>query len=204
MKPRMKKLLATFAIATLALAATVHAQTADPKLEWASKAVALQQGPELERLVSQLADSATQDILQNWGPKLQSDVAPAKMEQAKDSLNAELKKYFGDVSKTINDKVNKVSAAALVPAYMERFSLDELKQLVAFFESPIIKKYQSAAPELSNIFVRQLIEETRTDVVARSRQFDDAAAKIIATAPASRAPTANPAAAGKSKPPVKK
>ena len=200
MKPRMKKIIATFAIAGLALSATVNAQTADPKLEWATKAVALQQGPELERLIGQLADSATQDILQNWGPKLQSDVPPAKMEQAKERLNIELKKYFDDVSTTINGKAGKVSANALIPAYMERFTLDELKQLVAFFESPAIKKYQSAAPELGSLFVKQLIEETRSDVIVRSRQFDDAATKIIGTAPAPR----TPAATDKSKPPVKK
>ena len=200
MKPRMKKLIATFAIAGLALSATVHAQTADPKLEWAAKAVALQQGPELERLIGQLADSATQDILQNWGPKLQSDVPPAKMEQAKESLNTELKKYFDDVSTTINSKAGKVSVNALIPAYMERFTLEELKQLVAFFESPAIKKYQSAAPELGSLFVKQLIEETRSDIIVRTRQFDGAATKIIGTAPAPR----TPAATDKSKPPVKK
>ena len=199
----MKKTLMIFAVASLALSATVHAQTTDPKLEWASKAVALQQGPELERLVNQLADSATQDILQNWASRLQSDVAPAKMAQSKESLNAELKKYFDDVSQTINAKVAKVSTAALVPAYMERFSVDELKQLVAFFESPAIKKYQVAGPELANLFVRQLIEETRADVTARTRQFDDAAAKIIGV-PAARTPPARPAATDKSKPSVKK
>ena len=162
--------------------------------------MALQQGPELERLIGQLADSATQDILQNWGPKLQSDVPPAKIEQAKERLNIELKKYFDDVSTTINGKAGKVSANALIPAYMERFTLDELKQLVAFFESPAIKKYQSAAPELGSLFVKQLIEETRSDVIVRTRQFDDAATKIIGTAPAPR----TPAATDKSKPPVKK
>ena len=199
----MKNFLMAFVTAGLTLSAAVQAQTPDPKLEWATKAVALQQGPELERLVSQLADSATQDILQNWGPKLQSDVPPAKMEQAKEGLNTELKKYFDDVAKTINGKVAKVSTNSLIPAYMERFSLDELKQLVAFFESPAIKKYQSAAPELGNLFVKQLIEETRVDVTARTRQFDDAATKIIGAAPAPRAPAAGPAA-DRSKPPVKK
>jgi hypothetical protein len=199
----MKKIIATFAIAGVVLSAAVNAQTVDPKLEWAAKAVALQQGPELERLVGQLADSATQDILQNWGPRLQSDVPPARIEQAKEGLNAELKKYFDDVSYTISNKVSKASNTALIPAYMERFSLDELKQIVAFFESPAVKKYQLAAPELGNLFVKQLIEETRADVSARTRQFDDAATKIMGAAPAPRSPTAGPAA-GKSKPPVKK
>ncbi len=190
-------------MAIMAFSAAVHAQTADPKLEWATKVVALQQGPELERLVGQLADSATQDILQNWGPKLQSNVPPAKMAQAKEGLNTELKKYFDDVSKTINSKVSQVSSSALIPAYMERFSLDELKQLVAFFESPAIKKYQSAAPELGSLFVKQLIQETNADVIARTRQFDDAATKIVGGAPANKAPAAAPNA-DKSKPPAKK
>ncbi len=197
----MKKLLTAIALSCLALTTIAQAQSADPKLEWATKAVALQQGPELERLVGQLADSATQEILQNWGAKLQSDVPPAKMEQAKEGLNNELKKYFDDVSKTISGKVSKVSTTALIPAYMERFTLDELKQLVAFFESPASKKYQAAAPELGNIFVRQLIDETRADVTARSRQFDDVATKIVGSTPA---PKASPGAADKSKPATKK
>jgi len=205
LKLKMKKLILTFAMASLAFSATTQAQTGDPKLEWATKAVALQQGPELERLVSQLADSATQDILQNWGPKLQTNVAPAKMEAAKDGLNTELKKYFDDVSKSINAKVGKVSTSALIPAYMERFSLDELKQLVAFFESSAVKKYQAAAPELGNVFVKQLIEATKDDVAARTRQFDDVAAKIVGAGPAAaKTPANSPAALDKSKPPVKK
>ena len=196
----MKKLLTSLAFFALALSGTVQAQTADPKLEWATKAVALQQGPELERLVSQLAESSSQDKVQSWGVKLRSDVPKDKVELTAQSLNAELKKYNDDVTKIISGKVNKASAESLIPVYMSRFSLDELKQLVAFFESPAVKKYQAAAPELGNIFVNQLIMETRADVNARAKQFDDAAAKIVGAAP--KAPAA--AAPDKSKPAAKK
>lgn len=197
----MKKFLCALAISslTISLASTAQAQTTDPKLEWANKVVALQQGPELDRLVGQLADSAAQDILRIWVPTLQSSVPKAKQDQAKESLNRELKKYFDDVSKTINGKVGKVSTDSLVPAYMERFSLDELKQLVAFFESSTVKKYQAAAPELSGVFIKQLIEATREDVTARTRQFDGAAAKIVGSAPAATSP-----APDKSQTPAKK
>jgi uncharacterized protein len=197
----MKKLLTAMAIAGLAYS-SAFAQTADPKLEWATRVVALQQGPELQRLVAQLADSATQEILQNWGPKLQN--APqARQQKAGDDLNAELKTYFDDVSKIINGKVVQVSNSALIPAYMERFSLDELKQLAVFFESPVVKKYQAAAPELGSLFIKELVEATRADVVARVRQFDDSAAKIVGTAPG---PNATPSTSGstKSKPATKK
>ncbi len=200
----MKKLLTGLAIASFAFCSVGHAQTADPKLEWATKVVALQQGPELDRLVAQLSDSAIQEVLQNWGPKLQTSVPKARQQQATDDLNTELKKYFEDVSKVINGRVAKVSNDSLVPAYMERFTLDELKQLAAFFESPAIKKYQIAAPELGNFFVKQLVDATRTDVTARVRQFDEAAAKIVGAAPAARAAPAVPAASDKSKPATKK
>ena len=196
----MKKLITALALTVLALAVSAQAQIADPKLEWATKAVALQQGPELERLVGQLAESSSQDIVRSWGVKLRSDVPKEKVEQTAQSLNTELKKYNDDVLKIISSKVNKASADSLIPVYTTRFSLDELKQLVAFFESPAVKKYQAAAPELGNVFVNQLIMETRSDVNARAKQFDDAAAKIVGTAP--KAPAAT--APDKSKPAAKK
>ena len=198
----MKTLLMSLATSALALSLSVgsFAQTADPKLEWATKAVALQQGPELERLVSQLAESSSQNIVQSWGAKMRSDVAKDKVEQTAQSLNAELKKYNDDVTKIISSKVSKAGADSLIPVYMSRFSLDELKQLVAFFESPAVKKYQAAAPELGNVFVNQLIMETRADVNARAKQFDDAAAKIVGATP--KVPAA--AAPDRSKPAAKK
>ena len=200
----MKKFLTALTFAGLALSATAQAQTADSKLEWATKAVALQQGPELDRLIGQLAESSSQDLVQSWGAKLRADVPKAQVEKAAESLNVELKKYNDDVSKIIKNKVNKASADSLIPVYMERFSLDELKQLVAFFESPAVKKYQASAPELGNVFINQLIMETRADVSARAKTFDDAATKIVGSA--LKAPAAAPAAAGpdKSKPAAKK
>jgi uncharacterized protein len=195
----MKKLMFQLLLAGSACAAFVpvaYAQTAaDPKIEWASKVVALQQGPELERLVAQLADSASQELIANWGPKLDSNVPKARLKKATDDLNAELTKYGNDTAKLISNQISKVSTDVLVPAYTERFSLDELKQLAAFFESPAIKKYQSLAPELGNVFVQKLVEASRPDVAARGRQFDDVAVKIVGAAPAGA-----PASAGKATP----
>ncbi|MES2979805.1 MAG: DUF2059 domain-containing protein [Pseudomonadota bacterium] len=192
----MKKLLTALALAGLAFSASSQAQTADPKLEWATKVVALQQGPELDRLVAQLAGSATQDLIANWEPRLQTSVPKARQAKAMEDLNGELKKYSDEVSKIIGDKVTKVSTDTLVPAYMERFTLDELKQISAFFESPVIKKYQGVAPQMGSLFVEKLVEASRTEVVARARQFDESATKIVGTAPAPArtpaAPAANP------------
>lgn len=174
----MKKLIVTRALAGLACSTALQAQTFDPKTEWAAKVVALQQGPELERLVSQLADSTTQELIAGWSPRLAS-VPKAQQKKVSDAMNAELKKYADDASGLIRKQVSKVSADVLVTAYAERFTLDELKQIAAFFESPAIKKYQTTAPELGNLFIQKLIDATRADVLARAKQFDDAAQKIV-------------------------
>ena len=191
----MKKLITAFAITSLAsltFSTALQAQTTDPKTEWATKVVALQQGPELDRLVEQLAGSTAQDMIANWGPKLEANVPKAKQQKASEALNAELKTYAADAKQLISKQVSKVSTEVLVPAYAQRFTLEELKQIAAFFESPAIKKYQATAPELGNVFIQKLVEASRPEVVARVKLFDDAALKIVGTAPAA-AGTGKPA-----------
>lgn len=187
----MKNALTAVTLAALVTLAGVsakpsHAQNANAKQELAAKVVNLQQGPELDRLVEQLAAGTTQELLQNWGPKV--DAAPAaRQTQIKEALNAELQKYSDDVIKVIGSKVAKASTEALVPAYAERFTTEELQQIAAFFESPAIKKYQSVAPELGNVFVQKLVESTRADVATRVEQFNTAATKIVGTSATSKA-----------------
>ena len=196
----MKKLiitLATLAVTGLA-GTTAMAQTANSKTELAARVVTLQQGPELDRLVAQLAGSTTQQLIANWGPKLEANVPVARREKASEELNAELKKYVDDASQLISRQVKKVSTDVLVPAYAERFTQEELQQIATFFESPAIKKYQAAAPELGNAFIQKLVEVTRADVVARVRQFDDAALKIVGN------PSSTPSSEPKASKPAKK
>ena len=186
----MKKLTIILAT-TLALASlagtTAMAQTTNSKTDLAAKVVTLQQGPELDRLVIQLAGSTTQQLIANWGPKLETNVPKARQEKASEELNAELKKYADDTVQLITKHVKKVSADVLVPAYAERFTQEELQQIATFFESPVIKKYQAAAPELGNAFVQKLVEASRADVLVRAREFDDAALKIVGN-PSSASP----------------
>lgn len=183
----MKKLITALAFASLACTTVIHAQAAETKTELATKIVKLQQGPELERLVSQLAGSTTQELIANWGPRLEANVPKAKQQKASEALNVELKKYSEDTQQLISKQVSKVSTDVLVPAYAERFSQEELQQIAAFFESPAIKKYQTAAPELGNMFIQKLIDASRADVLARAKKFDDAAVKIVGGTPAPKA-----------------
>jgi len=190
----MNKLLTALLIAGCAFSAASQAQTTDPKLEWATRLVALQQGPDLDSLVEQLAGSATQDLISGWESRLETSVPQAKQAKATEDLNAELAKFAADANKIIGSKVSQANKDALVPAYMDRFTLEELKQLTAFFDSPAVKKYKATTPDLVNVFVKQLVESSKTEIQARAKQFNETATKIVGAAPAAKPAGAAPAA----------
>lgn len=189
----MNKTLTTLLLAACTFSSGLQAQPADPKLEWATRLVALQQGPDLDSLVEQLATSASQDLIGSWEPRLEIITPAAKQAKVAEEINAEIIKFATDANKIIASKVAQVSRDALVPAYMDRFTLDELKQLTAFFESPAVKKYKATTPALVNVFVQKLIESSRGEIQTRAKQFDEVAGKIAGPLPVAKPPVATPA-----------
>ena len=156
----------------------------------------------MDRLVASLAGGTTQDMINNWQPRLLTNVVKPQQAKVSAELNTELQKYSEEVSKIIRSKLQQVGKDTLVPLYMERFTLEELKQIATFLEAPAIQKYQSIAPELGSIFTGKLVEASRTEVVARAKLFDEAAARLVGPAPAA-APAAAPTSAKPATSPAK-
>ena len=96
-----------------------------------------------------------------------------------DQLDAELKKFNDENVRLIKAKNERISLEVLVPAYSERFTTEELKQLLVFLESPVIKKYYAANPQMANLLAQKLVEATHSDVQARIKAFDARAAQIV-------------------------
>ncbi|MDP1567515.1 MAG: DUF2059 domain-containing protein [Polaromonas sp.] len=178
-------------IAGCTFSASSQTPNADPKLEWATRVVALQQA-DLDSLVGQLVSTASQDIVAGWAPRFDASVPKARQAKATEEFNAELTKFATDANKIISAKVGQANSEALIPAYMERFNVDELRQLATFFESPVVRKYKAATPELVDVFVKKLVASTQADIQARAKLFDAAASKIVGSAPAAPAPATKP------------
>ena len=183
-----------------ATSAGLHAQTAmstalsspDAKLALASRVVALQQGPEMDRLLSQLARSAAAPLVAPLEQKVNA-LPQAKQEAAAKTIDEELQKFGEAAISALRGHLDTVSNTSLVPAYMERFSEEELRALVAMLDAPVFKKYQTASPELGNILVRGLVDASRTEVQALAKDFEAVAIKAVGpTAPTSAAPKQAP------------
>lgn len=169
---------ALVALSVLASGSTL-AQGDAQKKELATRIVTLQQGSDMDQLVGQLTTAAIGPMLAKWTPRLQSDVPESRRKEVADKLNVELNKYREETQAIIKATTTKASNESLVPAYMERFTEDELRKLAVFFDDPVIKKYQVALPDMLNGLVRQMVELSRADVEQRTASFDEAAARIV-------------------------
>ncbi len=187
--PKYAIKIIAFCIVSISFSTVVHAQVADSKRALASRAIAAQEGPEMQRMFSQLADSAVQPLIARWNERV-VQLPAAKQEAAVKNLDAELKKFNDDAMQIISAQASKIGDV-LVTAYADRFSEEELKQLVAMMEAPVFKKYQSVAPELGNIYVKALVDSSRDRITQRSKVFDTSAEKIVGAAPAA-APAKKP------------
>ncbi len=168
---------------------TVHAQGATPqavvpkptvaaaapvseeKKALAERIVKAQQGLELERMSTGLAQQSVGQVIQDASQVLERQVPPANKEAARKQLSEALEAYVKDVSSTIKSKAPASLSTALVPIYADKFTTDELKQLATFFESDASKKYQLTTPELGQAMFRAIVKDTEAQVNPKMSAF---------------------------------
>ena len=201
-------------ITTLAGAASLAcAQTAPPAATQASAAkkelvqtlLTLQQSG-FEGLARSLAEQSIGQLAQQAGAVLQSRVAPEQREALAKDVQAEFVKYGDDVGPLLRDRVLKLAPGVVGPVLEEKFSDDELKQVIAALESPGFRKYMQLTPELQRALGQKLVADTQAQVEPKlkaleqivSKKFSAAGAGASAPAagPATPAPATKPAASG--------
>jgi hypothetical protein len=183
----------------LAAAASLQAQTpaapsSPAKKELVNKLLALQQ-PGLDQAARSLVERPAAQMLQEAGRFMQAQVPAEKREALGKAINADVKKYVDESVPLVRDKAIKLAPSTLGAAMEEKFSEDELKQLLAWFESPLNKKFQQVSPEMQNTFMQKLVAESRPLIEPKLQALQQQVRNTL-TAPAS-APAAPPAAAPK-------
>jgi hypothetical protein len=175
-----KRLLAAAAIA-LSLAATAGTAAAESKKELVAKVLQLQQ-PGIEGLGNTVAGNTANQVLQAAGRAL-VNVPADKREAVAKELQAEVKKFYDDVSPQLRVAAVKLAPTALGTTYDEKFNEEELKTLIAWLESPVNKKFQQIAGEMQQTLGQKLVDETKSQVEPRLKALEQALqAKLKAAA----------------------
>ena len=158
-------------LALLTGATLAHAQTPTKK-ELAQKLVQLQQ-PAIDGLARGLVEQPAAQMMQAAGNVLQTQVPADKREAISKNVEAEVRKFVEESLPLVRERATKIAPAALGAALEEKFSEDELKQLIAWLESPVNKKYQQLGPEMQNGFVQKLVADTRPVVEVRLKALEE-------------------------------
>ena len=207
----MKKLIVA-ALLTSALLA--QAQTAAPATSAAPATPAtpaVPSSPAKKALVQKLLtlqSSDFEDLARNIVGQSLAQMVPAvrqallqqvpadKREATGKTIEGDIKMYVDESVPLIRDRAIKLAPSTIGVTIDEKFTEDELKQVIAWLESPLNKKYQQLGPEFRGNFTQKLMVEVRPLVEPKYQALEQ---KVRATlgvpAPGSAASGASPSKA---------
>ncbi|HRD97343.1 MAG TPA: hypothetical protein PLA97_13200 [Rubrivivax sp.] len=181
--------------AALAVAGGVQAQGTGGKKELVAKVLQLQQ-PGLEQMARSLAQQPAAMMMQQAAPVLQRLPAERREAVARD-IEADVRKYTEEAVPLVTERALKLAPSTIGALLEERFSEDELKQIIAMLESPVNRKFQSMGGDMQRAIGEKLIAETKPQIEPKLRALEQVVSKRLGVTPngAASAPAAKPATA---------
>ena len=156
-----------FAAALCASAAWAHAQTTSTapaaatsspaKKELVQKLLLAQQAG-IESIARGIVERPVAQMAQEVRMTLQQMPAE-KREVAAKAIDADVKKYLDESFPLVRDRAVKLAPLTIGATMEEKFSEDELRQLLTWIESPLNKKYTQLGPEMQGTFTQKLLTE---------------------------------------------
>ena len=182
--------LATGALCVLMTAPMLaSAEPSAAKKELIAKVVQLQQGG-VEGIARSLVEQPAMAMLQQAGQVLQTRIAPEKREALAKEIQADVRKYVEETNPLLRDKALKLAPGVMGPLLEEKFTEDELKQLVGWLESPVVRRYQQLTPEIQKGLSEKLVAETRSLVEPKLQALDRSVTGRLGLPPPAKAASA--------------
>jgi hypothetical protein len=120
-----------------------------------------------------------------------------KREATAKAMDAELKKFVDENAPYLKDKIVKAVPTTASALLDERFSEDELKQILAWAESPVSQKFGLANVELQKAVAQKVVTETGPTLDGRFKTLNANIAKQLGLQPQSAAASKPAASAPK-------
>jgi uncharacterized protein len=202
-----------FLIGALALVAagaagaqvTTSTASSPAKKELVQRFLKVQQN-DIEGAARSLVEQPAAAMMREAGLAMQQQQMPAeKFQQLGKQIEAEVKKYVDEAYPLVRDKALKIAPTTIGAALEAKMTEDELKQLLAWLESPAAKKFQQVAAESRNEFLQQIRSEAGPLVQPKLVALDGRIRVILGVPPAGGQPSAapTPTPAPSAKPPAR-
>lgn len=186
--------LGAWAQSTAPAASAPAAPSSPAKKALVQRVLTLQQ-PALENTAREVAERPAMQLTSAAQQYLQQRVPPDKREAMWTQVQAAVRKYLAEAVPLVKERALALSQTSLAGMLDERFTEDELKQLVTTLENPAFKKFQQAMPEISDKFVQKLIADAGASVDPKLKALDTSISSALGVPPASTGASAPAAAA---------
>jgi len=177
-------------------AAQAPSQPSSPaKKELVARILKVQQ-PGIEAMARTLVEQPAFELLGNAANALPSRVAKDKQDAVAKDIQGDVQKYLAEAVPLVQGRAVKLAPGTIGTLLEEKFSEDELKQVVAIIESPIYGKFQRMGDDMQKALVEKLVAETRPTIEPKVRALEQSVAKRLGV-------TSAPPAAGAARAPAK-
>jgi hypothetical protein len=194
-----RKLGLTLAVSLSLASGATWAEPSPAKKALIDKIVHLQQQALADNLSASIVQAPLPQLMQAGRNALQG-VPAEKREATAKAMDAELKKFVEENVSYVKDKTFKAVPATASALLDERFNEDELKQIIAWAESPVSQKFGLASVELQKAVAQKVVAEAGPTLDGRLKTLQATLAKQLGLpAPSASAPAPKPAASAPTK-----
>ena len=166
-----------------AAAASAAPVSSAAKRDLAKRWVALQQ-TSLDAAARSIVEAPARQLLGAADPVLRSKVPADKRDAMAKQLQDEARKYADDLTPVVRKRAQELAQSQMLPAVEEKYTEDELRQIVGFYESPVFKKLQQTQPPIEQALGQKLLAGVQPTVETKAKALQATMAKILGVSPA--------------------
>lgn len=175
--------LAQGAVAPAAAASAAPAAGSPAKRDLARRWVALQQNS-LDAAARSIVEAPARQLLGAAEPVLRSKVPADKRDAVAKQLQDEARKYADELTPVVRKRAQELAQSQMLAAVEEKYTEDELRQVVGFYESPVFKKLQQTQPPIEQALGQKLLAGVQPTVETKAKALQATMAKILGVSPA--------------------
>jgi hypothetical protein len=165
-----KKSLLILALAAAA-ATGAQAQSSPAKKELVNRILKLQQ-PGIEAMAQRLVEQPALELMGNAAAALPARIAQDKQEAVAKDIQADVRKYMDETVPIVQKRAVGLGPSTIGSLLEEKFTEDELKQIIGIMESPVYGKFQRMGGDMEKVLVEKLVPDTRGTVEPKVRALE--------------------------------
>ncbi len=166
------------ALSFLLAAVAAQAQTSPAKKELVARILKLQQ-PAIETMARGLVEQPAAELLSNAGAALPARIAKEKQDAVAKEIQGDVQKYLDEAVPLVQTRAVRLAPTTIGALLEEKFTEDELKQVVSIIESPVYTKFQRMGDDMQKALVEKLLAETRGTIEPKVRSLEQTVARRL-------------------------